>query len=390
MEAWHRGGVAEAVLYLDRYRELRPDDPLAVILRAVIYTQLHRFEDARELLAGCVDEVSKDERSQRSWMRRWAGLLERQGEFGEAERHRRLILERDPSDTMDWIRLGDCLSAQGRLVEAREAYRNGTDCEHDREAAWLEVGVIARALGELDEARHAATRALAINPEDRAAERLLADVQSALDWSEGGKLDFMSADTVWELMWDAHDREGFGEALVLLERYRLLCPGDPFAEASAATIYTDLRRFEAAETWLAACADTLMTTRGGEGVWTRKRADLLHARRQFAEEEHRRRRLIELGPAHSMDWIFLGVCLSAQGRLIEARDAYLRGTQCEGDPDEAWLNVGYIARALGELEDAREAASRALAICPRYPEAETLLADVTAALALRAGGSALG
>jgi tetratricopeptide (TPR) repeat protein len=82
------------------------------------------------------------------------------------------------------------------------------------------------------------------------------------------------------------------------------------------------------------------------------------------------------------DWIFLGCCLSSQGRLVEAREAYHRGTQCEGDPDEAWLNVGLISRALGELEAARDAAVQALEISPEYEAAEDLLADVTAALAL--------
>jgi tetratricopeptide (TPR) repeat protein len=85
---------------------------------------------------------------------------------------------------------------------------------------------------------------------------------------------------------------------------------------------------------------------------------------------------------YTLDWIYLGVCLSCQGRLHDAREAYRRATQCEGDPDEAWLNVGLISRALGELEAARHAAAQALALCPEYPAAERLLADVSAALAL--------
>lgn len=181
---------------------------------------------------------------------------------------------------------------------------------------------------------------------------------------------------------DAYDRRAVAEAMVHLDRYEQLRPKDPFAEAWRAKLYVELHRFEEARELLLGCAERLNASKGGREVWTRGWAAMLHARGEFVEEERHRRLLLALEPNYTFDWIYLGVCLSCQGRLHEAREAYRRATQCEGDRDEAWLNIGLISRALGELEAARHAAAQALALCPEYPEAEHLLADVSAALAL--------
>lgn len=181
---------------------------------------------------------------------------------------------------------------------------------------------------------------------------------------------------------DADDRRAVAEELVYLERYEQLRPKDPFAAAWRAGLYVELHRFDEARELLLGCAERLNASKEGRQVWTRGWAAMLHARGELIEEERHRRLLTALEPNYTFDWIYLGVCLSCQGRLHDARDAYRRATQCEGDPDEAWLNVGLISRALGEFEIARHAAAQALALCPEYPAAERLLADVSTALAL--------
>ena len=44
MDAHDRRAVAEAMVHLDRYEQLRPKDPFAEAWRAKLYVELHRFE----------------------------------------------------------------------------------------------------------------------------------------------------------------------------------------------------------------------------------------------------------------------------------------------------------------------------------------------------------
>lgn len=79
----------------------------------------------------------------------------------------------------------------------------------------------------------------------------------------------------------------------------------------------------------------------------------------------------------------LGACLAAHGKHEEALAIHRHATELEGDPDEAFLNVGLILRAQGKLGDAAEAFESALRLCPDYPAASKALEDVRAALKLQ-------
>lgn len=81
----------------------------------------------------------------------------------------------------------------------------------------------------------------------------------------------------------------------------------------------------------------------------------------------------EIGAQKGWIWIMRGANLAYAGRFEEAAACHERAAQMPGDPDEAFLNLGYVRRAQGRYADAIDAFRKALEITPDYREAQTAL-----------------
>lgn len=88
----------------------------------------------------------------------------------------------------------------------------------------------------------------------------------------------------------------------------------------------------------------------------------------FREAERLLRSLPDIwnDPVHSFN---LGIVLSAQDRLLEARDAYGRATQLQPNFFDAWINQGVAARDLRCFEIAESCFLQALALRPENADA---------------------
>lgn len=75
-------------------------------------------------------------------------------------------------------------------------------------------------------------------------------------------------------------------------------------------------------------------------------------------------------------WIFRGANLALAEAFEEAEQCHRRASQLPGDPDEAFLNLGYVLRAQRKYADAEAAFEQALDLTPDYPEAEKALAGL--------------
>ena len=79
--------------------------------------------------------------------------------------------------------------------------------------------------------------------------------------------------------------------------------------------------------------------------------------------------------------IHLGACFAKQGKYAEAKKEYHRSIKFSSElEDEAYLNLGYIARAEAEYEIAVQYFEKAIAIDPEYTEAIDAHKDVTEVL----------
>ena len=89
------------------------------------------------------------------------------------------------------------------------------------------------------------------------------------------------------------------------------------------------------------------------------------------------RKAIEADPEEASFHVFLGSLRAKQGRFQEAEEEHRAAIECpKGRIDEAYLNLGYVLRALDRYSDAAECFREAIRLDPEYRLARRALRDV--------------
>ena len=95
------------------------------------------------------------------------------------------------------------------------------------------------------------------------------------------------------------------------------------------------------------------------------------------------KKVIEDNSYDATGYIYLTCTCAKAGYLEEALAACIVATQCqEGCIDEAYLNLGYILRALGRHTESRDAFIEALRRDPKYKQAKQGLRDINRTIKL--------
>ena len=185
----------------------------------------------------------------------------------------------------------------------------------------------------------------------------------------------------WQAALKAFRSNNMAMARVLVDRHRAEFPNDVYGRTLHAMNLATLRFFSDAEVEFRSIESAHKSPSMRE-LWLSEWAALCQHRGDLKGEEEARREQTTLNASHTSRWILLGACLARNGKHEEALAIHRHATELEGDPDEAFLNIGLILRAQGKLVDAAEAFENALKLCPDYPAASAALEDVRAALEL--------
>ena len=94
------------------------------------------------------------------------------------------------------------------------------------------------------------------------------------------------------------------------------------------------------------------------------------------EAEEHFRKAVSLNPSSTTPAVFLADCLTKQEKFENASEVLLKAIAAEGDVDEVYLNLGIVARAQGNYEEARAYLAKAIEIAPDDSRAREVLADV--------------
>ncbi len=95
---------------------------------------------------------------------------------------------------------------------------------------------------------------------------------------------------------------------------------------------------------------------------------------------------IEADPGDATHHIYLGAVRAKQGRFLEAEEEHRAAIECsEGCIDEAYLNLGFVLRALDRLAEAAECFRNAISLDPEYRLARRALRDVELCMKLDRG-----
>ncbi len=151
-----------------------------------------------------------------------------------------------------------------------------------------------------------------------------------------------------------------GRVVTGLEICRFMLAQSP-QDAFLLSVYGDsLRRVGR----LMEAEDALLAVKDADGPNARRAqlhlGELYESSGRFNDAEPRFRRAIELDPSSTVARIFLGGMLASAGRINEAIEIHASATQCTGDVDEAYLNLGHCHRALSDYDTAIKNYGRAL------------------------------
>lgn len=214
-----------------------------------------------------------------------------------------------------WVQLGNALGQTGRLAAAEIAYENATRAEPRLALGYKHLGIVLHGTHRHEEGMRALAMALLHAPDDASVRELL-------------------------------NRDG----------------GDRLCEAHL----TDAA-FDSVDSRLKAGFIGFRAT-----AW-RKRARRAARLGDWRTAEQLYRRIIDIrrDDAHSM--IQLGHALNEQQRLGEAEGAYRRAVAADPYMSEAWLHLGYILTAQGKHVQAGEAFSVVARLAPSKRKSHPLV-----------------
>jgi len=357
------GSCADAVAFLARSLELKPDRPTVLLNLAQALHTLRRDEEA---LHACNCALALDASLVGGYRTRAAAftaLGRREEALANAGQAVRLALH-DGGAHAD---LGVALEAVGREREALECFERAIALDRNLATAHHNRAMLLARLGEHERALQSFDRALALLPHHAA---VIANRGNTL--KELGRL--------------AEAEQAYSLALAIE-------PHDPVTLHARALVRYLLRRYvEALRDYdaLAAQGKETATALVGRGA-------TLVALRRYDEALAPLERAIQLSPRDaealaSFDRALAvrpdvsevlnnrGIALAAEGRLSEALESLIRAAVLRGMTADNHTNIGIVLKILGRHREAAASFGRALAYKPDDPSARFALAFLYLAL----------
>jgi len=165
-DALARHDLVAALAHLERYVQLRPQEPDGWFLAARTARRAGQFDDAERDLIEC--ERAGGDEARISLERNLAAV--QRGELGEIDTHLRSTIDPDHPDVRFVLEaLARGYMAVDRLADAREACELWQRVEPTHPWPWLWLGWVCERMTQLEQATDLYRQALALAPENRDA-----------------------------------------------------------------------------------------------------------------------------------------------------------------------------------------------------------------------------
>ena len=368
------GSCADAVVFLTRSLNLKPDRPSVLLNLA---QALHTLKREEEALQACNRALALDHSLARGYRTRAAvftALGCRQEALANAGQAVRLALQ-DPGAHAD---LGVALEAVGREREALECFERAIALDPNLAPAHHNRAMLLARRGEHEHALQSFDRALALQPQ-----------HAALHANRGG--------TLKELGRLPEAEESYSLALAI-------APDDPVTLHSRALVrylrsqYTEaLRDYDAlaaqgsetAPALVGRGATLVALHRYGDALAPLERATQLmpgdadaHVQRgvallnieRHAEAVDSFDKALAIRPHVSEVLNNRGIALTATGQLSRALDSFTSCAAMDGAPSDCLTNMGIVLKMLGRYRDAVAILGRVLTCKPNDPSTKFALA----------------
>jgi len=222
------------------------------------------------------------------------------GDFQEAEKLERHIIDIFPEEINAWNNLGILLENQNRIKEAEVAYRTVTGIQPDDVDAWNNLGDVLYKQCRYDEAEESYRKVIDIQPDYVYA------------WNSLGHILF--------------EKKNYKESEIT-------------------------------------CRKVIDIQQDNVNAWSNLGL-LLYNQKQFNEAEKTYRKVIEIQPDHVYAWINMGCILYKQCRYDETENAYRKVIEIQPDFVDAWYNLGGVLYKQCRYDEAEKAYRKSIDIKP--------------------------
>ena len=240
------------------------------------------------------------------------------GDYAEAIRILREVIDEDPRIVSAHLTLGNALFRQGRFPEAAEAFEASLALRPDEDIALSNLGLAHRRLGDVETARSDFEALLALDPMSTTAYFNLGEMALEAD-------DPRTAERHFENAIEINDQQ----------------PGPHFGLGVAAYQQGFIDRAIAQFDRVESLASLYLELRYYRALIYERRGDLGTAKELYQAE-------VDLNPQHHRSWLNLSQIYVQQGDHQAAVEALRRGV--DADPQRAPAHI-LLARSLLALED---------------------------------------
>jgi tetratricopeptide (TPR) repeat protein len=297
-------------------------------------------------------------------------LLESQNRIQEAEKAYRKIIDIIPNHVNTWYKLGLLLKIQKRYNEAENAFNKVIEIQPDDDDAWISLGLLLADQKRLNKAENAYRKAIEIKPNNVYAWNFLGFLlfnQKRFNEAENAyqkviEIQPDNFNAIYNLGVSLENQKRYDESENAYLKVIELEPDDVDAWFNLGISLKNLKRYDEAEN---AFRKVIEKQLDYVSAWINL-GILLDNQKRFNEAEHTYRKAIEIQPNHVDAWINLGVSLKNQKRYDEAENAYRKSLEIQPDHIYVWNLLGVLLANQKHYDEAEKAYRKVIEIQPDY------------------------
>lgn len=403
-EAHKKDNHLTAIELARQFLKKSPNDSSARIILGRSLAAIGRYDEGLALLKGSIKEVPEDKEFYPYLVIGEFYMLERKN-YKLAEKWFLKSLEKDPKSSPALEGLGIALKMQGRIRDAKMAFRKAIKVRTDpQDEPYYNLGECFLFEGDYNQAIKCYDKAIEIDPKYELALKRKEDVRQAQkvrldfkiatpnappkkkknpqkDWFEKPNL---MPENKYEELFKLTIQNQFVTAIEVANQCLKEYPNDPFVLVILSRSLVEIERFGDALSVLKKSIKPLSKKRRS-GAW-RSIGRLYERKGNYKRAEIWLRRALDKKPDNAYTLIWLGSVVLAQGRSKEAKKFLRKATRVESNIcDKAYYYLGNCLLVEEDYHEAIECYARALEINPLHREASLRKKDAANALKLRLG-----
>jgi len=180
LEHHEEENYSQAILAIQKYVELNPENKRGKLLKALIYCDLANYDLVFQIL----NEIKPTEEDGKDYAKlyfREIGKAYRGiGKFKKAIKYYDKIIQVAPDETVGYVFKGGCLVSMGEYELAKQEHMKATKLKGDPEEAFHNLALISRAQLKFKEAKKYCEKSLEIDPNDKSVIHCYEDILQAI------------------------------------------------------------------------------------------------------------------------------------------------------------------------------------------------------------------